>query len=182
MTTYISILRGINVSGQKFIKMDALQKMYKNLCFDSITTYIQSGNVVFRSIETEHEKLEKKISKQIKKDFGFEAPVIVLTMDNLSKIIDNNPFLKDYSRDPNFLHVTFLSSKPEKYDIKAIEEKKLSGEEIVIAENAVYLYCPNGYGKTKLNNNFLETKLKVGTTTRNWKTVNKLLQIAREIL
>jgi uncharacterized protein (DUF1697 family) len=182
MTTYISILRGINVSGKNLIKMDALQKMYKELCFDSITTYIQSGNIVFRSVEAKLEKLEKEISSQIKNNFGFDVPVIVLTIDNLQQIIDDNPFSKDQSKDQNFLHITFLSSSPAKYDIKAIEEKRLSGEEIVIIENAVYLYCPNGYGNTKLNNTFLETKLKVRATTRNWKTANKLLQIARETI
>ena len=182
MTTYISILRGINVSGKNLIKMDVLQKMYKDLCFDSVTTYIQSGNIVFRSVETKLEKLEKEISNQIEKVFGFDVPVIVLTIDNLQQIIDDNPFPKDQSKDQNFLHITFLSSNPAKYDIKAIQEKRLSGEEIVIIENAVYLYCPNGYSNTKLNNTFLETKLNVRATTRNWKTANKLLQIASETI
>ena len=178
MTTYISILRGINVSGKNIIKMDALREMYEKLFFGSITTYIQSGNIVFRSVETKPEKLEKDISNQIKKDFGFDVPVIVLTVDNLQRIIDDNPF----SQDQNFSHITFLASKPEKYDIKTIEEKKSGREEVHIADDAVYLYCPDGYGSTKLNNTFLERKLKVGATTRNLKTVNKLLQIARETI
>ena len=158
--------------------MDALRKMYEKLCFDNITTYIQSGNIVFRSVETKPEKLEKEISNQIKKDFGFDVPVIVLTVDNLQRIVDDSPF----SQDQNFSHITFLTSKPEKYDLKAIEEKKLGGEEVYITEKAVYLYCPNGYGRTKLNNTFLETKLKVGATTRNLKTAAKLLQIAKETI
>lgn len=72
-----------------------------------------------------------------------------------------------------------LSSKPQKIDFNTIEEKKLSGEEISFTDNAVYLYCPNGYGKSKLTNSFLETKLKVAATTRNWKTTNELLKIAQ---
>jgi len=182
MTTYISILRGINVSGKNIIKMDALQKMYKELCFDSVTTYIQSGNIIFRSSETKPQKLEKEISNQIKNVYGFDVPVIVLTINNLQQIIDDNPFSKDQSKDHNFFHITFLASKPEKYDINAIKEKRLSGEEIVITENAVYLYCPKGYGNTKLNNTFLESYLKVRATTRNWKTANKLLQLASETI
>ncbi|MCO5253815.1 MAG: DUF1697 domain-containing protein [Bacteroidetes bacterium] len=179
MTTYISILRGINVSGQKLIKMEALRKSYENLGFRCVTTYVQSGNDVFSGDKAKLDELAQTITRQIKKDFGFDVPVIVLTIDKLKQIIDNNPFLND--KDKTFLHVTFLSSKPQMIDLKTIEEKKLSGEAISFTDNAVYLYCPNGYGKSKLSNNFLETKLKVGATTRNWKTTNELLKIAQEI-
>lgn len=180
MTTYISILRGINVSGQKLIKMDALRKLYEDLGFHNITTYVQSGNVIFSGNNVNPNELAQIIAKQIETDFGFDVPVIVLTIDNLKQIIDSNPFLKDSDKDTTFLHITFLSSNPQKNNFTAIEEKKLSGEEISFADNAVYLYCPNGYGKTKLSNSFLETKLKVGATTRNWKTTNELLKIAQE--
>lgn len=178
MNTYISILRGINVSGQKLIKMDALKKAYENLGFQNVSTYVQSGNVIFSASGTEPEKLEKMIYNQIEKDFGFEVPVMVLTVEKLKQVVDNNPFVIDPAKDPAFLHVTFLSSKPGKYDSSAIEAKKQDGEEISFTGEAVYLYCPNGYGRTKLNNNFLEAKLKVTATTRNWKTTNELLKMA----
>ena len=178
MATFISILRGINVSGHNLIPMDALREMYKNLGFSNITTYVQSGNVVFTSLNTEPENLETKITQQLKNDFVCDVPVIVLTVDKLQQIIDDNPFSKDSSKEQTFLHVTFLSSKPDMQAVKTIEEKKLAGEEIAVTDHAVYLYCPNGYGNTKLSNTFLETKLKVGATTRNWKTTNKLLEIA----
>lgn len=180
MTTYISILRGINVSGQKLIKMDALRKSYENLGFRSVTTYVQSGNVVFTGKKAKSDELAQIISRQIEKDFGFEVPVIVLTIDNLKQIINSNPFLKDSDKDTTFLHVTFLATKPETFDRKTIEDKIRNGEEISFSDNAVYLYCPNGYGVSKLSNSFLETKLKVGATTRNWKTTNELLKIAQE--
>ena len=180
MTTYISILRGINVSGQKLIKMDALRKCYENLGFCNVTTYVQSGNVVFSDNKAKPDELAQTITRQIEKDFGFNVPIIVLTIDNLKQIIDSNPFFKDSDKDNAFLHVTFLSSKPQKADFNSIEEKKLSGEEISFSDNAVYMYCPNGYGKTKLTNSFLEKKLKVGATTRNWRTTNELLRIALE--
>lgn len=180
METYISILRGINVSGKKLIKMDALRKLYEDLGFHSITTYVQSGNVIFTSETANSEKLAQTISQQIEKEFGFDVPVIVMSIAQLKHIIENNPFANDSQKDKTFLHVTFLSSKPDKFDLNAIEDKKLSGEEIAITGNAVYLYCPNEYGKSKLNNGFLEKKLKVGATTRNWKTTNKLLMIANQ--
>jgi uncharacterized protein (DUF1697 family) len=160
--------------------MDALRKSYENLGFHNVRTYVQSGNVIFTGKNKKPEELAQTITRQIEKDFGFDVPVIVLSIDKLKQIIESNPFVKDNNKDKTFLHVTFLSSKPDKFDFNAIEEKKLNDEEISIADNAVYLYCPSGYGKSKLSNSFLETKLKVGATTRNWKTTNELLKIAQQ--
>lgn len=182
MKTYISILRGINVSGHKLIKMDALRNLYENMGFSNVTTYVQSGNVIFRGEDIELKILEKQISQQIEKEFGFQVPVIVLSIEKLQQIIDNNPFAEDKNKDQSFFHVTFLSSRPDKYDTNTIEDKKQNEEEISFSDNAVYLYCPNGYGRTKLTNNFLEAKLKVGATTRNWKTTQELLKIAERII
>ncbi len=181
MKTYISILRGINVSGQRMIKMDALQKMYTDLNFKNIQTYIQSGNVIFQYSKLVGEDLAIKISNQIQKYFGFEVPVIILETEELKEIIHNNPFINNITKNPLNWHITFLSSKPEQIDIKIINQKKADGEEFILTEKAVYLYCPNGYGKCKLTNTFLENKLKVGATTRNWKTVNELFNIAEKI-
>ena len=177
MKTYISILRGINVSGQKLIKMGALKKMYAGLHFENVQTYVQSGNVIFSAKATDFKELENKISEQIEKDFGFEVPVIILDGDKLETIIKQNPFTKDNQKDSTFLHITFLAEQSKSIDKVSIEAKKLPNEAIEFSENAVYLYCPNGYGKTKLHNNFLESKLKVKCTTRNWKTVNEIMRL-----
>lgn len=181
MKTYISILRGINVSGHKIIKMDALRTSYENMGFSNVKTYVQSGNIIFSYDDIESKKLEERIFQQIKKDFGFDVPVIVLSVEKLEEIIKNNPFLKDKSKEESFMHVTFLASKSETNNFKAIEEKKKDNEDIIFSDYAVYLYCPNGYGNTKLNNNFIEAKLKVRATTRNWKTTNELFQIAKQL-
>lgn len=178
MTTYISVLRGINVSGQKLINMDALKKMYDQLNFENIHTYVQSGNVIFSAKENDQKKLEKTISSKLESEFGFYVPVIVLSEQTLKTIVANNPFAKDQLKDHSFLHVTFLAEVPNGFDKESIIKKKHSDEDIEFTPNAVYLYCPNGYGKTKLNNNFLESKLKVTATTRNWKTTNELLKLA----
>ncbi len=181
MTTYISILRGINVSGKKLVKMDALSKMYESIGFKNIKTYVQSGNVVFASEENDLKKLEKIISSQIETEFGFNVPVIVFDTKTLETIIENNPFSKDSSKESVFMHVTFLAESPKEFDKEVITSKKQPDEEIAFAQNAVYLYCPNGYARTKLNNNYIESKLKVNATTRNWKTTNELLKLAVEI-
>lgn len=178
MTTYISILRGINVSGQKLIKMDALKKMYQQLNFENIQTYVQSGNVIFSGKEEAPKILENLISSQIEEEFGFKVPVIVLDVKALKAIIENNPFINEGLKETAFLHITFLADIPADFDKEKIIEKKQPNEEIAFTTNAIYLYCPNGYGKTKLTNNFLERKLKVQATTRNWKTTNQLLKLA----
>lgn len=178
MPTYISILRGINVSGKNLIKMDALKKMFENLQFKNIQTYIQSGNIIFSTQSNSVKSLETKIASQIKKDFGFDVLVIVLTAEKLRGIIQQNPFTKDKQKDISYLYVTFLTDSPNEFDIKGILEKRSAGEEIEFGKNAIYLFCPGGYGQTKLNNNFLESKLKVNATTRNWKTANELLKLA----
>ncbi|MDD4529879.1 MAG: DUF1697 domain-containing protein, partial [Bacteroidales bacterium] len=147
----------------------------------NVKTYVQSGNVIFSYDDIEINKLEEQIFQQIKKDFGFDVPVIVMSIEKIEEIIKNNPFLKDKSKEESFMHVTFLASKSETYKFNAIEEKKQDNEDIVFSDYAVYLYCPNGYGNTKLNNNFIETKLKVRATTRNWKTTNELFQIAKQL-
>lgn len=158
--------------------MDALKKMYENLNFENMQTYVQSGNVTFLSKENDPKKLEKIISSKIMAEFGFEVPVIVLNAKTLEAIIEGNPFAKDKLKDILFLHVTFLANNPLQFNKGSIIEKKQPDEEIEFTSNAIYLYCPNGYGKTKLNNNFLETKLKVKATTRNWQTTNELLKLA----
>jgi uncharacterized protein (DUF1697 family) len=180
MTTYISILRGINVSGQKMIRMEALKEAYEKLGFQDVQTYLQSGNVIFRANENETGILEQRITEQVRKEFYFEVPVIVLTTTRLKEIIDINPFISNLELNPSFLHVTFLSKPSADYDPGMILAKRSAGEEIAFTGDAVYLYCPNGYGRTKLHNQFLETRLKVPTTTRNWRTTNELLKIALE--
>jgi uncharacterized protein (DUF1697 family) len=181
MITYISILRGINVSGHNIIKMDQLKKLISSLCYENVHTYIQSGNIIYQTKKTDSLKLSEIIKNAIQKEFGFDVPVITLTAEYLEKVIDNNPFQKDNSKDAAFFHITFLAAIPdiEKIDIlKSIDTKNDCFE---IIEQTMYLYCPNGYGNTKLTNTFVENKLKVGATTRNWKTTNELLKLVKKI-
>jgi len=112
------------------------------LDFQNVTTYVQSGNVVFSTEQTDIKKLEILIYSQIEKDFGLVVPVIVLTKENLKTAIDKNPFSKDI--DEKFSHFTFLAEKPIAYEKVSIVDKKANDEEIYFTENVVYLYCPNG--------------------------------------
>src|SRR3989344_9460699 len=178
MTTYISILRGINVGGQKKIKMEELKKLYESLGFKNVRTYIQSGNVIFECLDTNLAKLIHQIEQNIKNSLGFNVIVFIRTKNEIQKLIKNNPFAK---KDLSKLYVIFLSdikTKPPTDEINNTKDKteeftKDKTEEFFISGREIYLFCPNGYGISKLSNNFFERKLNILATRRNWKTVNK---------
>jgi uncharacterized protein (DUF1697 family) len=170
------MLRGINVSGQKIIKMADFKNHLQELNFTDVQTYIQSGNAVFKNKKTLPKDLEKKITKKILEEYGFEVSVIVKSPNELTEIIKKNPFTKD--EDLNRLCVIFLSDEPTSDNLKKLKGIDYSPEEYVLKGKTIYLYSPHGYGKAKMNNNFFENKLKVVATTRNWKTVNKLSEMA----
>jgi uncharacterized protein (DUF1697 family) len=171
MTKYIAILRGINVSGSKMIKMDNLKSSMSELKFNTIETYIQSGNIVFEYQETNEDLLANIITDKIQSDFGFDVPVIVMGAGDLNAVIENNPFVKNRNEAIDKLYVTFLSEDPDSILLKGLAVIDISMDEFFISGNVIYLFCPNGYGRTKLNNNFFENKLEISATTRNWKTV-----------
>ena len=172
MPTYISLLRGINVGGQKKIKMDELKKLYDSLGFKEVKTGIQSGNVIFSSPAKDAEVLAKRVEQRIKEVFGLEVSVLIRTPEELQNVIKANPFANE---DNARLYVTFLAGSPKNIPINEITNVKDTKEKFFIANKEIYLFCPNGYGKTKLSNAFFERKLKVIATTRNLKTIKALL-------
>ena len=171
MNNYITILRGINVGGNRIIKMDALKQLFVELGCTNVQTYIQSGNIIYQSKKAINESM---IAKAIQINFGFNVSVINLTSKELELIIANNPFAKNKKNDPNHFHVTFLSAQPV---LEKIELLKKQEEAFHYINKAIYLYCPDGYSKSKLSNNFIENKLGVTATTRNWKTCNQLVEM-----
>lgn len=172
---YIALLRGINVSGKRKIKMADLREMCEKMGLEKVQTYIQSGNIIFENEEEEAAVLEKALKTQIQTTFGFDVPVMVMTQAYLQEVVENNPFLQqNEALETKLLHVTFLAAKPSEDLVEALKEKDYGTDEFEVVENRVYLYFPNGYGRTKLTNNIFEKKLQVAATTRNWRTLNKL--------
>jgi uncharacterized protein (DUF1697 family) len=171
---FISLLRGINVGGQKPVKMDRLRQSFEEIGFERVRTYIQSGNVVFEAPKGDPARISKIIEGQMLGEFGFEIPVVTIRAQELESAIKNNPFLKDKRIDAARLYVTFLSQPPSASALKALSALDGGPDRLHHAAKAVYLYCPNGYGKTKLSNNAIEKALSVKATTRNWQTVNTL--------
>jgi uncharacterized protein (DUF1697 family) len=161
--------------------MDALKNLFEHLGFQNIKTFIQSGNIVYQSKTGEPTLLDKKIKKAIEGKFGFDVPVITLSQQDLKNIITENPFIKNPAIDPTKLHISFLAEKPSPVLAKLLLSNRFPPDEFHLKNNAVYLFCPDGYSNCKLTNGYLETKLRVTATTRNWKTSNQLLEIAENI-
>lgn len=143
----------------------------------NLKTYIQSGNLVFKS-GRDQGSIEKVIKHQIKDHFGFDVPTQVISTDDLTKAIKLNPY--DHL-DQSKMHITFLATPPEKELIENVPASPNSNERFKVSGRITYVYCPDGYGRTKLNNGFFERHLKVEATTRNWKTCLKLHEMANEV-
>jgi uncharacterized protein (DUF1697 family) len=180
METYISILRGINVGGNRILKMNDLRQMCADLGFISSQSYIQSGNVVFRYHKANPAELASKITREILDKFNLEVPVIVIEKSELKTIAANNPFIAEMRYGIDHLHVTLLSANPDPDKFNKIKNENFYPVEFRFLGSAVYLYCPEGYGKSKLTNGFLESKLGLKATTRNWRTISELVQMAEK--
>jgi len=179
MNKYIALLRGINVSGKNIIKMDALKTLFYSLDLKNVTTYIQSGNVVFSTVNPIDEiALAEKIQDEIQGVFNLDVTVLIIdsvTFENRVKLLPFSDF------DEKNIYFTFLKNTTNVSDFEKIVSKKTETERIVFADKTVYLDCPSGYGKTKLTNTFLEKQLAVFCTTRNLKTCKKLVELSRDI-
>lgn len=181
MITYISMLRGINVAGQKKILMSDLKSLYEDLGFVKVQTYIQSGNVIFQSNEKDRNVISKALQNSISQKYNFEVPVLILRLDELEAIAGKNPFLNLTDFNPKFQYLSFLYEEAELEKIEATAKYSNEIETFEIALNTIYFYCRTGYGKTKFSNNFFESKLKVVATTRNWNSTLELINLAKQI-
>ena len=141
-----------------------------------MATHVQSGNVVFRSSERSAAKLEAAIEKAISSGLGVDCRVLLRTRAEVDKVVKASPFAS--SADVTKVHVTFLADKPARDRVSAIDPSTFEPDEFAVVGREVHLHCPNGYGRSKLNNAFFEKKLGVVGTTRNWRTVTTLAEMA----
>ena len=178
MTTYISILRGINVGGHRKILMTDLRKMYEQLGFSQVKSYIQSGNVVFESDKNMNSyELESLLEKSIKETFGHEVPVMIRTSEEWRKDIEANPFF-NVEANTDQLFITFLSQIPSSTFKEELSNMDFSPDRLEIIDKCVYLYCERKYHETKMTHSLIEKKLQVKATARNWKTIMKLKEMS----
>ncbi len=175
---YISLLRGINVSGKNPLAMPDLKRMYEGLGFGNVQTYVQSGNVIFDAPQQDAAALAELFQTQIRQSFGLDVPVIMRTPQEFRHILENNPFLTTRQESIETLHVTFLAAQPSADRVQMINAIPQVGDEFALSGSEIYLFCPGGYGRTKFNNTFFEKKLERVATTRNWKSVTALADLA----
>lgn len=175
--TYVAFLRGINVSRKRKVPMAELRAMCERLNLQNVKTYIQSGNIVFKSSMVQTNDIAILLHNEIQKHFNFNVPVIVKTVNELSQIIEKNPFVSQEDITANRIYFVLLNSLPAIELLENLSEETFENEEYVVIDNCLYLKCALGYGKAKLNNNLIERKLKVLATTRNYRTMNKLQEL-----
>jgi uncharacterized protein (DUF1697 family) len=178
MPIVISMLRGVNVGGHNKIKMDALRALYESLKFTGCQTHIQSGNVIFKTKERNLARLSSQIQTAIERSFGFRPGVILRTSDELRDIIARNPFAKRRGIEPGKLIVAFLAGAPAEQARDNLLKLKTDPEELRIGDRELYIYFPNGMGRSKLSWSLIERTLKISGTCRNWNSVTKMLAIA----
>ncbi len=174
---HLALLRGINVSGHNMIKMEALKTTLESIGFTNVVTYIQSGNVFIETDEESGFSVGFKIKQEIYKTFGHEVPVIVIGKQDLELCLKNNPFLKDKQVDTKKLYVAFLSKEMSSSAINELKISQFKPDEAVVDGNRIFIKYDLGAGKTRLDQKYIEKKLNVVATMRNWNTVNKLLEM-----
>ena len=180
MSAYVSLLRGINVGGRKPLRMDTLRQVYESLGLRRVRSYLQSGNLLFESAEPDRLGLVRSIEAGIQAACGYHVPLFLRQPDELRTLLDGNPYLAGRNEDRSRLHVTFLYQTPDEAAWDRLVAPVGNPDEFMPAKAAIYLFCPAGYGKTKLSNAFFERKLGMPVTTRNWNTVEAVWKLLVE--
>lgn len=168
---YVGLLRGINVGGKNKVPMTELRALFESLGYTEVSTFIQSGNVVFA---TGRSVTPKSLEIAIANQFGLDITVVLRTPHELERIVAANPFT---GVDPSELHMGFMTQRPSAAVVAKLDAERFRPEEFAIRARELYLRLPNGMGRTKLPN-YLDRQLKIPTTVRNWNTVARLLELA----
>jgi uncharacterized protein (DUF1697 family) len=176
--TFVALLRGINLAGKNKVPMAELRTALESLGLEDVATYIQSGNVVFGARGGSADQLGRRIQRGIAEAFGIEVGVILRTPAELAKVAAGNPFLRA-GADPARLHVLFLSGKPARKAAAELDPDRSPPDEFELVDRELYLHTPNGFGRSKLTVDYFERVLGVAATARNWRTVTKLVELAR---
>jgi len=183
MTVYVSMLRAVNVGGSGLIKMEALREAYEAIGLAEVRTLLQSGNVVFRSGLTDRARLVKRIMQEIERRFDLQIEVILRTLAEVASIVDRGPVLSPRA-DKSKLLVMFLASVPDaaaQAALKKWHKDKALKEMLELRGPEIYLYYPDGVGRSKLTGGVIENKLDTAGTARNWNTLVKLVEVGRSL-
>ncbi len=177
---YVALIRGINVGGNRMLPMKDLVAMLVEAGCRDVKHYIQSGNVVFRAAAATAMRLPAALPTAIERRFGFAPVVMVRSSAELRAAMEANPFLKD-GADENAVHLAFLSDAPKAESVAALDLAFAAPEDARVLGSEMYFFYPDGLGRAKLSYVMLEKKLAVSSTTRNWRTVQKLVAMCDEL-
>ena len=176
--TYTALLRGVNVGGKNKLPMKDLVAMFAAAGCADVRSYIQSGNVVFRASAALAERVPGIITSEVADRFGFRAPVVLRSADELEAVRRGNPYLRP-GVDVEALHVLFLADRPSRERVAALDPDRSPPDSFAVRGREIYLHCPNGIARTKLTNDYFDSRLATTTTGRNWKTVLALVEMTR---
>jgi uncharacterized protein (DUF1697 family) len=176
---YAALLRGINVGGNKKVAMAQLRELLADLGYTDVVTYLQSGNAVFTSPAADPQALGSAIADGITERFGMSVSVVIRTGAELAAALSSSP-LPGEPENPSRFFVAFLAGAPAASNIQAIEAESFGPDQVWVSGREAYLWCPNGAADTKLTNVFLEKRLGVTATSRNWNTVTKLVSLTSD--
>ncbi len=173
--THVALLRGINVGGKHKLPMKDLAALFEAAGCAEVSTYIQSGNVLFKASAALAKKVPGLVCAGIREGFGFDAPVVLRSGEELKRAIEGNPFLQEKVAEES-LHLIFLEREPSAEQAASLDPNRSPGDRFIVRGREVYLHLPNGAADTKLTNAWLDSKLKTVSTGRNWRTVMTLLE------
>jgi len=174
---YVALLRSVNVAGHGRLAMDELRASFDALGYADVTTYIQTGNVLFSTGSRSESALAAAIEQRLAEDFGDSPAVLLRSVADLRRVGTSSPYAKA-GADKARHHVTFLATVPSKAALDALRLPPSGRDELVVDGKEIYVHTPDGYADTKYTGTFLERRLGVVSTTRNWNTVTKLCELA----
>ena len=178
-TTYLALLRGINLGPKNKISMPELADVFAKAGCQDVRTYIQSGNVICEAIPEVSVRLPELITKEIQKRFSHKVPVMLRTTGEMRGVIRENPFLEEGAAE-DVLHVMFLADLPRPGAVKSLDPGRSPPNRFNVRGKEVYLLCPEGFARTKLTSSYFDSKLGTIGTVRSWRTVTKLLELMEQ--
>lgn len=176
-STFVALLRGINVGGKHRLPMEELREIFEQTGCDQVRTYIQSGNVVFRAEAAALPALGPQVEAAIGDRYGFQSPVIFRSAAELDDIVARNPFTGE--TDEESLHVMFLRSTPSAGAVSALDPDEFAPDDFAVSGREIFLRCPNGVARSRLTSRYFDSRLETVSTVRNWRTVRTLLEMSR---
>ena len=179
MPTHVALLRGINL-GSRRLPMKDLARIFEDEGCADVRTYIQSGNVVYRAGAALARRISDMVEAAIAERFGFEAPVVTRTAAEIAAVVRANPYANEAAADPKSVHVAFLKDLPAPRAVSSLDPDRSPPDTFVVRGREIYLHLPNGAARSKLTNPWFDSRLRTVSTSRNWRTVTTLEQMARK--